>query len=55
MNLDFEAHGGDFPGFPEAPFVLMAGRLQSEPGVVFAAPKCLVLLRIWTYFPRQVS
>jgi len=55
MNPDFEVHGSDFPGFPEGPFVLIAGRLQSEPDVAFSALKCLVLLRIWTYFPRQVS
>ena len=51
----YEAHRSDFPGFPEGPFVLMTGRLQSEAGVAFSAPKCLVLLRIWTCFRRQVS
>jgi hypothetical protein len=30
MNTEFEADRGDFPGFPEGPFVLVAGRLQSE-------------------------
>lgn len=48
MNTEFEAQRSDFPGFPEGPFVLVAGRPQSEPGVAFSAPKCLVLLRIWT-------
>jgi hypothetical protein len=43
MNIEYEAHRSDFPGFPEGPFVLMTGRLQSEPGVAFSAPKCLVL------------
>jgi hypothetical protein len=55
MNTEYEAPRIDFPGFPEGPFVLMTGRLQSEPGVAFSAPKCLVLLRIWTCFRRQVS
>jgi len=55
MNTEFEVHRSDFPGFPEGPFVLMTGRLQSEPGVAFLAPKCLILLRIWTCFRRQVS
>ena len=55
MNTEYKAHRSDFPGFPEGPFVLMTGRLQSEPSVAFSAPKCLVLLRIWTYFRRQVS
>jgi hypothetical protein len=55
MNTEFEAHRSDFPGFPEGPFVLVAGRLQSEPELALSAPKCLVLLRIWAYFPRQVS
>jgi hypothetical protein len=56
MSTELEAHRSDFPGFPEGPFVLVvAGRLQSEPDLVLSAPKCLVLLRIWAYFPRQVS
>jgi len=55
MNTEFEALRSDFPGFPEGPFVLVAGRLQSEPGVAFSAPKYLVLLCIGTYFPGQVS
>ena len=55
MNTEFEAHLSDFPGFPEGPFVLAAGRLQSEPDLTLSAPKCLVLLRIWTCFRRQVS
>ena len=55
MNPDFEVRDSDFPGFPEGPFVLMAGRSQSEPGVAFSAPEWLVLLHIWTCFPRQVS
>src|SRR6266446_3425376 len=45
MNTEFEAHRSDFPGFPEGPFVLVAGRLQSEPDLALSAPKCLVLLR----------
>jgi hypothetical protein len=53
MNTEFEAHLSDFPGFPEGPF--RVGRLQSEPDLALSAPKCLVLLRIWAYFPRQVS
>ena len=36
MNIEYEAHRSDFPGFPEGPFVLMTGRLQSEPGVAFS-------------------
>jgi len=35
MNPEFEAHGSDFPGLPEGPSVLVAGRLQSEPRVAF--------------------
>ena len=54
MNTEFEAHRSDFPGFPEGPFVLVAGRLESEPDLALSSPKCLVLLRIWAYFPRQV-
>ena len=27
MNAEFEAHRSDFPGFPEGPFVLVAGRI----------------------------
>jgi len=48
MNTEFEAHRSGFPGFLEGPFVLVAGRLQSEPDLALSAPKCLVLLRIWT-------
>ena len=55
MNTEFEAHRSDFPGFPEGPFVLVVGRLQSEPDLALSAPKFLVLLRIWAYFARQVS
>jgi hypothetical protein len=59
MNTEFEAHRSDFPGFPEERFVLVAGRPQSEPesesesasDPVLSAPKCLVLLCIWAYFP----
>jgi hypothetical protein len=43
MNTEFEAHRSDFPGFPEGPFVLVAGRLQSEPDLALSAPKCVVL------------
>ncbi len=31
VNTEYEAHRSDFPGFPEGRFVLVAGRLQSEP------------------------
>jgi hypothetical protein len=59
MNTEFEAHRSDFPGFPKGRFVWVAGRLQSEPesepDLALSAPKCLVLLRIWACFPRQVS
>ena len=34
--------------------MLVAGRLESEPDLALSSPKCLVLLRIWAYFPRQV-
>jgi hypothetical protein len=44
MNTEFEPHRSDVPGFPEGPFVLVAGRLQSEPDLALSAPKCLVLL-----------
>ncbi len=47
MNTEFEAHRSDFPGFPEGPFVLVAGRLQSEPDLALSAPKCLVLLLLF--------
>jgi hypothetical protein len=46
MNTEFEAHCSDFPGFPEGPLVLVAGRLQSEPDLALSVPKCLVLLRV---------
>src|SRR5215510_14680740 len=50
-----ERHRSDFPGFPEGPFVLAARSLaiRARPGVVDA--EVAVLLRIWAYFPRQVS
>jgi hypothetical protein len=31
MNPELGADSSDFLGFPEGPFVLVAGRLQSEP------------------------
>ena len=46
MDTEFETHRSDFRGFPEGPFVLVAGRLQSEPNLALSAPKCLVLLRV---------
>jgi hypothetical protein len=39
MNTEFEAHGSDFPGVPEGPFVLVAGRLQSEPDLTLKLPE----------------
>jgi hypothetical protein len=39
----------------KGPFVLVAGRLQSEPDLALSAPKCLVLLRIWAVPPHQVG
>jgi hypothetical protein len=43
VQLEFpRMHGSNFPDFPEGPFVLMAGGLQSELGVAFSAQMCLV-------------
>ena len=53
MNTEFEAHRSDFPDFPEGPFGLVAGRLQSEPDLALSAPKCLVLLRVWAVSRRN--
>jgi hypothetical protein len=39
MNTEFEAHRSDFPGVPEGPFVLVAGRLQSEPDLALKLPE----------------
>jgi hypothetical protein len=38
MNTEFEAHGSDFPGFPEGPFVLVAGSsaIRARRGVLGA-------------------
>jgi hypothetical protein len=55
MDSEFEAHRSDFPGFPEGPFVLLAGRLQSKPDLALSTPKCLVLLRIWAVPLHQIG
>jgi hypothetical protein len=39
MNTEFEVHRSDFPGFPEGPFVLVAGRLQSEPDLALSGER----------------
>jgi hypothetical protein len=41
MNPELGADGSGFLGLPEEPALLVAGRLQSGPGVAFLGPKCL--------------
>jgi hypothetical protein len=54
MNTEFEAHRSDFPGFPEGPFVLVAGRLRSEPRVASLSAICLFFLGIWAQSSRRL-
>jgi hypothetical protein len=50
MNTEFEAHRSEVLRFPEGPFVLVAGRLQSEPEL---APKAAAGGRGLTRSPRR--
>src|SRR5215470_7305361 len=47
LNTEFEAIVAIFRASRKGRFVLVAGRLQSEPNLALSAP------RIWAYFPRS--
>jgi hypothetical protein len=47
MNPELGADGSGFLGLPGGPTLLVAGRLQSGPGVAFLGPKRWIFLGIW--------
>src|SRR5262249_31267282 len=53
MNPELGPDGSGFLGLPEGAALLVAGRLQSGPGVAFLGPKCLVFLGVWPQSSRS--
>jgi hypothetical protein len=54
MNIETEADGSGFVGFPEVPSWLVVGRAPFDPGAAFLSASCLFFLGIWAQSSRQV-